>query len=112
MNLIHPEDRARAAEAAAAAITAARATTSSTGSFAPTARCAWSTARATWYGTSGRPVRQFGVMQDITELRRAEDELRAKFEEAHFGRCFITVVSQDRIFLPRHSGCSRRAAGM
>jgi PAS domain S-box-containing protein len=34
---------------------------------------------------SGRPVRQFGVMQDITELRRAEDELRAsqaRLEEA------------------------------
>ncbi len=27
---------------------------------------------------SGRPVRQFGVMQDITELRRAEVELRAR----------------------------------
>ena len=26
---------------------------------------------------SGRPVRQFGVMQDITELRRAEEDLRA-----------------------------------
>jgi len=34
---------------------------------------------------SGRPVRQFGVMQDITELRQAEDELRAsqaRLEEA------------------------------
>ena len=25
---------------------------------------------------SGRPLRQFGVMQDITDLRQAEDELR------------------------------------
>jgi PAS domain S-box-containing protein len=34
---------------------------------------------------SGRPVRQFGVMQDITELRQTEDELRAsqaRLEEA------------------------------
>jgi PAS domain S-box-containing protein len=34
---------------------------------------------------SGRPVRQFGVMQDITELRQAEDEVRAsqaRLEEA------------------------------
>ena len=34
---------------------------------------------------SGRPVRQFGVMQDITELRQAENELRAsqaRLEEA------------------------------
>ena len=30
---------------------------------------------------SDRPVRQFGVMQDITELRRAEDELRASRTE-------------------------------
>jgi PAS domain S-box-containing protein len=29
---------------------------------------------------SGRPLRQFGVMQDITELRRAEEELRASEE--------------------------------
>jgi PAS domain S-box-containing protein len=35
---------------------------------------------------SGRPVRQFGVMQDITELRRVEDDLRAS--EARF-RTFV-----------------------
>ena len=30
---------------------------------------------------SGRPLRQFGVIQDITELRQAEDELRASEAE-------------------------------
>ena len=37
---------------------------------------------------SGRPVRQFGVMQDITELRQAEDELRAS--EERFRRSSIS----------------------
>jgi PAS domain S-box len=36
---------------------------------------------------SDRPVRQFGVMQDITELRHAEEELRAS--EARFRRSSI-----------------------
>jgi PAS domain S-box-containing protein len=36
---------------------------------------------------SGSPVRQFGVMQDITELRHAEEELRAsRTELAHVSR--------------------------
>ena len=31
-------------------------------------------------GESGRPIRQFGVMQDITELRRVEAQVRARQE--------------------------------
>jgi PAS domain S-box-containing protein len=44
---------------------------------------------------SGGPVGQFGVMQDITELRRAEDELRAS--EARF-RTFVDRAT-DAFFL-------------
>jgi PAS domain S-box-containing protein len=44
---------------------------------------------------SGAPVRQFGVMQDITELRRVEDELRAS--EARF-RTFVDRAT-DAFFL-------------
>jgi PAS domain S-box-containing protein len=85
LNLIHPEDRPRAAEAAAAAIRPG----------GPrydveyrvlhpdgTVRVVHSQGDVTW-DESGRPLRQFGVLQDITELRQAEQELRAS--EARFG---------------------------
>jgi PAS domain S-box-containing protein len=78
LQLIHPEDRPRAAEAAAAALVR----------DGPrydveyrvvrpdgTERKVHSQGDVTW-DASGRPFRQFGVLQDITELRRAEEELR------------------------------------
>ena len=40
-----------------------------------TERIVHSQGDVTW-DASGRPLRQFGVLQDITELRRAEEELR------------------------------------
>ena len=79
LSLIHPEDRPRAGEAAAAALLP--------GSprydveyrvIRPdgTVRVVHSQGDVTW-DESGRPLRQFGVLQDITELRQAEQELRA-----------------------------------
>ena len=79
LELIHPEDRLRAAGAAAGALVPG----------APrydveyrvvrrdgTERIVHSQGDVTW-DESGRPLRQFGVLQDITELRQAEKELRA-----------------------------------
>jgi len=43
---------------------------------------------------SGRPVRQFGVMQDITELRRAEQDLRAKDKALESVRTELARVSR------------------
>jgi PAS domain S-box-containing protein len=88
LNLIHAEDRSRAAEAAAAAIRlggprydleyrVVRAD--------GTVRVVHSQGDVIWE-SSGRPLRQFGVLQDITELREAELRLRAS--EARF-RTFV-----------------------
>jgi PAS domain S-box-containing protein len=84
LTLIHPADRPRAADAAAAAL--------SRGGprydveyrvVRPdgTVRRVHSQGDVTW-DVTGRPLRQFGVLQDITELRQAEDELRSS--EARF----------------------------
>ena len=97
LDLIHPEDRPRTAEAAAAALVPG----------GPrydveyrvirpdgTERTVHSQGDVTWDET-GRPVRQFGVLQDITELRGAEKELRAS--EARF-RTFVDQAT-DAFFL-------------
>jgi PAS domain S-box-containing protein len=82
LNLIHPGDRPRVAEAAAAALLP----------DGPrydveyrvlrpdgAERIVHSQGDVTWDET-GRPLRQFGVLQDITKLRRAEEELRESEE--------------------------------
>jgi PAS domain S-box-containing protein len=97
LKLIHPEDRPRTAEAAAAALLRG----------GPrydveyrvirpdgTERIVHSQGDVTW-DESGRPLRQFGVLQDITELREAEKELRAS--EARF-RTFVDYAT-DAFFL-------------
>jgi PAS domain S-box-containing protein len=97
LSLIHPEDRPRVAEAAAAALLPG----------GPrydveyrvlrpdgTVRIVYSQGDVTW-DESGRPLRQFGVLQDITELRRAEDELR--ISEGRF-RTFVDRAT-DGFFL-------------
>ena len=59
-----------------------------------TERTVHSQGDVTW-DESGRPLRQFGVLQDITELRQAERELRAS--EARF-RTFVDHAT-DAFFL-------------
>ena len=97
LDLIHPEDRARAAEAAAAAL--------SPGGprydveyrvVRPdgTLRVIHSQGDVTW-DDSGRALRQFGVLHDITELKQTERELRAS--EARF-RTLVDHAS-DAFFL-------------
>ncbi len=75
-NLIHPEDRARTAEAAAAAVRGGPRYDVEYRVVRPdgTVRVVHSQGDVV-RDDSGRPLRQFGVLQDITELRRAEDEL-------------------------------------
>ena len=97
LSLIHPEDQPRVAEAAAAALLQG----------GPrydveyrvirpdgTVRIVHSQGDVTW-DESGRPLRQFGVLQDITELRQAEQGLRAS--EGRF-RIFVDHAS-DAFFL-------------
>ena len=88
LNLIHPEDRPKAAEAAAAALLRGGPRYDVEYRVVRpdgTERVVHSQGDVT-LDDSGRPLRQFGVMQDITELRQAEQELRAS--EARF-RTFV-----------------------
>jgi PAS domain S-box-containing protein len=78
LNLIHPEDRSKAAEAAAAAIKPGGPRYDVEYRVVRpdgTVRVVHSQGDVTW-DDAGKPVRQFGVLQDITELRRTEEELR------------------------------------
>ena len=106
LTLIHPEDRPRAEKAAADALVPGGPRYDVEYRVVRrdgTERVVHSQGEVTWDQT-GQPLRQFGVLQDITELRRAEQELRAsegKLERAqrlaHVGwweRDFI----QNRVF--------------
>jgi PAS domain S-box-containing protein len=87
LNSIHPEDRSRAAKAAETAVRGGPRYDVEYRVVCPdgTLRVVHSQADVTW-DASGRPLRKFGVLQDITELRQAEQELRAS--EARF-RTFV-----------------------
>ena len=87
LDLIHPDDRARAAEAKEGALRGDRRYDLEYRVVRPdgSIRIVHSQGDVTW-DESGRPVRQFGVLQDITELRQTESELRAS--EARF-RTFV-----------------------
>ncbi len=96
LHLIHPEDRSRVAESAAAALRRGPRYDVEYRVVRPdgTVRVVHSRGDVTW-DDAGRPMRQFGVLQDITELRRAERELRAS--EARF-RIFVDHA-MDAFFL-------------
>jgi PAS domain S-box-containing protein len=83
LDLIHPDDRARAAEAKAGALRGDRRYDLEYRVIRPdgSIRIVHSQADVT-RDESGQPVRQFGVLQDITELRQTESELRES--EARF----------------------------
>src|SRR5271165_4074821 len=96
LNLIHPEDRSRVAEAAAAAIRGGPRYDVEYRLIRPdgAVRIVHSRGEVTWDETR-KPSRQFGILQDITELRLAEQELRAS--EARF-RIFVDHAT-DAFFL-------------
>jgi PAS domain S-box-containing protein len=83
LDLVHPDDRARAADASAQALQGSRRYDLEYRVVRPdgSIRIVHSQGDVTW-DESGWPVRQFGVLQDITELRQTENELRAS--EARF----------------------------
>src|SRR4029077_16231579 len=78
LELIHPDDRPRVAEAAGAALVRGGPRYDVEYRVVRpdgTERIVHSQGDVTW-DESDKPLRQFGVLQDITELRRAEEELR------------------------------------
>ncbi|HEU0199636.1 MAG TPA: PAS domain S-box protein [Burkholderiaceae bacterium] len=96
LSLIHPEDRAKAAAASEAALRGGPRYDVEYRVVRPdsTVRVVHSQGDVTW-DESGQPLRQFGVIQDITDLRLAENELRAS--EARF-RTFVDHA-RDGFFL-------------
>ena len=58
-----------------------------------TERIVHSQGDVTW-DESGRPLRQFGVLQDITELRRAEKELRASEEALRRSEAYLAEAQR------------------
>ena len=101
LKLIHPEDRPQAAEAAAAALRGGPRYDVEYRVVRPEGglRTIHSQGDVIWDG-SGRPLRQFGVMQDVTELREAEQGLRAS--EARF-RTFVDYATDAFFVLDDHS---------
>ena len=99
--LIHPEDQPRTAQATADALRGGPRYDVEYRVVRPNGevRIVHSRGDVTW-DESGRPRRMFGTMQDITELRQAEDELRAS--EARF-RTFVDHAT-DAFFLHDDAG--------
>jgi PAS domain S-box-containing protein len=82
LELIHPEDRARVTDVAASALVRGGPRYDVEYRVVRpdgTVRAVRSQGDVTW-DDAGRPLRQFGVLQDVTELRQAEQEVRASEE--------------------------------
>jgi PAS domain S-box-containing protein len=96
LTLMHPEDRPKVAAASEAAVRGGPRYDVEYRVVRPdgTVRVVHSQGEVTRDG-SGRPLRQFGVMQDITDLRQAEQDLRSS--EARF-RTFVDRAT-DAFFL-------------
>ena len=96
LELIHPEDRSRAAAASAAALDGGPRYDVEYRVIRPdgTERVVHSQGDV-MRDESGRAVRQFGVMQDITELRQAEAALRARQEMLDLAQTAAGVVAYD-----------------
>ena len=96
LNLIHHEDRPRVAEAAAAALV--RGSPRYDVEYRVVRpdraeRIVHSQGDVTW-DESGRPLHQFGVLQDITELRQAEIELRASEEALRRSEAYLAEAQR------------------
>ena len=104
LNLIHPEDRSRIAEASATAMRGGPRYDVEYRIIRPdgAVRIVHSRGDVTW-DEAGKPLRQFGVLQDITELRVAELANRAStWPRDHFCRSKIAP----RVSRPTTGGVS------
>jgi PAS domain S-box-containing protein len=102
--LIHPEDRPRAAEAAAAAIRPGGPRYDVEYRVVRpdgTLRVVHSQGDVTW-DDSGRALRKFGVLQDITELKQTEQELRASEARLEKAQRLAHVGWWERDFITAH----------
>jgi PAS domain S-box-containing protein len=81
LELIHPDDRPRVAEAAEAAVRGGPRYDVEYRVVRPdgNVRIVHSQGDVTW-DEAGKPLRQFGVLQDITQLRQSEEEVRESEE--------------------------------
>ena len=106
--LIHPEDRPRAAEAAAAAIRPGGPRYDVEYRVVRpdgTLRVVHSQGDVTW-DDSGRALRKFGVLQDITELKQTEQERRASEARLEKAQRLAHVGWWERDFSTAHVSLS------
>src|SRR5215469_10227544 len=95
LELIHPDDRPKAAEAAEAAVRGGPRYDIEYRVVRPDGgeRMVHSQGDVTW-DESGKALRQFGVLQDITELRQAEKELRASEEALRRSEAYLAEAQR------------------